>query len=453
MFNHLTKVGAAAIAIAMFSAPALAQNFTLNPTFGTFTLQSGFTPDPYQIDVVAGGSNDASNVGSQCAGFVAEAPDVRLHFQGGLFNEINFSTQSNSDTTLVINDPNGTWHCNDDGGNGLNALLSFVPVSGQYDIWVGTYGSSTANATLAISELPYGGGSTPPPPPPPPTSGPDFTLSPAFGTFTLQSGFTPDPYQINVVAGGSNDASNWSNGTCAGFVADAPDVRLHFQGGAFNEINFSTLSSSDTTLVINDPNGDWWCNDDGGNGLNALLSFVPISGQYDIWVGTYGSSTADATLAISELPYGGGSTPPPPPPPPPSGPDFTLNPTFGTYTLQSGFTPDPFEVNVIAGGNNDASAWSNGTCRGFVADAPDARVHFQGGSFAQLYFSVSSDSDTTIVINDPNGNWHCDDDGGNIGLNPALFMAPVSGQYDIWVGTYGSSTADAVLAISELYSY
>ena len=46
-----------------------------------------------------------------------------------------------------------------------------------------------------------------------------------------------------------------------------------------------------------------------------------------------------------------------------------------------------------------------------------------------------------------------DDDGGN-GFNPSLsFGSPMSGRYEIWVGTYGSTdTARAQLHISELYS-
>ncbi|WP_233346947.1 hypothetical protein [Hyphobacterium sp. CCMP332] len=47
-------------------------------------------------------------------------------------------------------------------------------------------------------------------------------------------------------------------------------------------------------------------------------------------------------------------------------------------------------MRVVAGGRNNASSWSNGQCAGFVADAPDVRLMFQGGSFPELYFSVGS---------------------------------------------------------------
>jgi hypothetical protein len=451
MRNYRATLGVAFLTAACLAAPAVAQNYNLNPTYGTYNLQSGFLPDPQTITVVAGGQNNVSNAtGGQCRGYAASAPDVRIHFTGGSFNQINFSATSNADTTLIVNDPNGTWYCDDDSGNGLDPLLELTPISGQYDIWVGTYGPSTAQAVLSISELPYGSAPVAP-------GGPNYNLTPTYGTYNLRSGFLPDPQTIQVVAGGSNNVAAMTNNECRGYAASAPDVRINFTGGSFNEINFSAQSNADTTLIVNDPQGNWHCDDDSGNGLNPLIELTPMSGQYDIWVGTYGPNTAPATLAVSELPYGSGAVPAPRPlpaprPAPRSGPDYSLTPAFGTYTLRSGFTPDPFEVRVIAGGSNSASDWSNGQCAGYIADAPDVRLHFQGGSFPELYFSAGSNADTTLVINDPNGNWHCDDDSGNEGLNPLLRMAPISGQYDIWIGTYGSATAEAVLSVSELYS-
>jgi len=449
MSHYRATLSVAVLAAVCFGAPVAAQNYSLNPTYGTYNLRSGFLPDPQTIALVAGGPNNvARTLGGQCRGYAAEAPDIRINFTGGSFNEINFSAFSNSDTTLIVNDPNGTWWCDDDGGDGVNPLIVLTPISGQYDVWVGTYGTSTAQAILAVSELPYGSA----PVAPAPASGPNYNLNPTYGTYNLRSGFLPDPQIYQVVAGGNNDVGAMTNYECQGYAAAAPDIRINFTGGSFSEINFSVDSNTDTTLIVNDPNGNWWCNDDGGDGLDPLIELTPISGQYDIWVGTYGTSTGPAALAVSELPYGGGPVAPPRPPARPTGPDYSLTPAYGTYTLRSGFTPDPFEVQVIAGGSNSASDWSGGQCAGFVADAPDVRINFTGGSFPELYFSAGSNSDTTLVINDPNGNWHCDDDSGNEGLNPLLRMAPLTGQYDIWVGTYGSSTANAVLSISELYS-
>ena len=81
--------------------------------------------------------------------------------------------------------------------------------------------------------------------------------------------------------------------------------RLHsnVSGGSFPLI-LSVASGADTTLVVNGPDGSWYCDDDGGiNGLNPALRFgSPQSGRYEIWVGTYAQgSTQPARLVISEL--------------------------------------------------------------------------------------------------------------------------------------------------------
>ena len=64
-------------------------------------------------------------------------------------------TEAGTDTTLVVNGPDGQWYCDDDSGGGTNAQVYFAkPSSGTYDIWVGTYGGGTQPATLLITEVP-----------------------------------------------------------------------------------------------------------------------------------------------------------------------------------------------------------------------------------------------------------------------------------------------------------
>ena len=141
----------AAVSVLAFAAEA--QNYSLSPTYGTVSLNSGFSPDPYVINVQAGGSISASNVG--CSGYIANAPDFRINYSAGSSLPLIISVNSSADTTLVINTPSGGWSCNDDGGNGTNPSIRFNnPQSGQYDIWVGTYSSGATQASqLHISEL------------------------------------------------------------------------------------------------------------------------------------------------------------------------------------------------------------------------------------------------------------------------------------------------------------
>ncbi len=145
----------AILGVAILAAGASAQNYSLNPLYGTVNLSGGFTPDPYVIDVRSGGLINASQtLGGACVGYIAEAPDVRLNFAAGALPLI-ISVNSSVDTTLVINAPDGRWYCNDDGGAGTNPSIGWAaPMSGQYDIWIGTWGSaSTAAARLHISEV------------------------------------------------------------------------------------------------------------------------------------------------------------------------------------------------------------------------------------------------------------------------------------------------------------
>lgn len=139
---------------------------------------------------------------------------------------------------------------------------------------------------------------------------------------------------------------------------------------------------------------------------------------------------------------------------PASAQNYNLRPNYGTVNLRTGFARDPHVVNVRSGGNIDASR-INGNCRGFISNAPDVRLNFVAGSRLPLIISVNSNADTTLIVNGPDGRWHCDDDSGRLGMNPSLrFNNVQSGRYEIWVGTYGQRnvTAPAQVHISELTS-
>lgn len=124
-----------------------------DPNYGTVRLLAGFLPDPYEVNLTSGGVINVNYLGTPCAGFATEAPDYNLVWSGNAdFLRIYFD--SNDDTTLVINDPNGSWYCNDD-FNGLDPQISFAnPVAGTYNIWVGSYSNNEfITGELNISEF------------------------------------------------------------------------------------------------------------------------------------------------------------------------------------------------------------------------------------------------------------------------------------------------------------
>lgn len=143
------------IALIVAGGGAAAQDLSSLPTSGDASLSAGFTPDPYRVRLQTGGLIDASQTrGPDCDGFIAEAPDFDLFYNAGTLPLI-ISVNAEVDTTLVINAPDGSWHCDDDSGGGLNPSIRFSgPLSGLYDIWIGTYAdASREEATLSISEL------------------------------------------------------------------------------------------------------------------------------------------------------------------------------------------------------------------------------------------------------------------------------------------------------------
>jgi hypothetical protein len=144
-------ISAAAVAAAVFSSPLMAQDWNHRPAFGTVNLHAGFTQDPWRRTVRAGG--DFHNR-RNCNGWFATAPDYRLQYTASSSWNLSIFVRASGDTVLLVNDPNGNWHCNDD-FNGQNPGLTFAgPRSGQYDIWVGTWNRPRVrNAVIHVSEL------------------------------------------------------------------------------------------------------------------------------------------------------------------------------------------------------------------------------------------------------------------------------------------------------------
>lgn len=419
---------------ALTAAPVLAQDWSASPTFGTISLETGFTPDPHAESLSAGGSDEVTLKASGCVGYInASAPDFDLNFEAGSLSLYIFA-EGGEDLTLVINDPSGRWHCSDD-WSGTNPMVEFAnPESGNYNIWVGTWSNDgLAPAQLFISEFEpdddFG------------SSEPNFAAQPTFGTVNLDAGFTPDPWSSSLEAGGSDEVTLSASG-CTGYInASAPDFDLNYEAGSMPLYIFAQ-GDADLTLVINDPSGEWHCNDD-YDGTDPMVEFTdPLSGNYNIWVGVWGDGgTEPATLFISELspdaPFDGAM------------PDVSAAPVYETIDLSAGFTPDPREFALSAGGSDEVVVEGDG-CAGYInASAPDFDLNYDAGSLS-LFISAESDADLTLVVNDPAGRWHCSDDEN--GLNPGIeFVKPLSGNYNIWVGTYSDTDYQpATLRLSEL---
>lgn len=210
---------------------------------------------------------------------------------------------------------------------------------------------------------------------------------------------------VPIVQNGLCDSSAGDSIICAGFREAVADACRGDSGGPLH--GYDPQGYVQVGLV----SGGTYCHQDGDH----YGTYTRVSAYSDWIAATMAGQTPQVDLRADA-------------------PDYTLPPTFGMVQLGTGFQPDPHRQQLLAGGNLDASSAGQG-CIGHVAEAPDFRLQYSGTG-AQLSFSVSSQHDTTLLINAPDGRWYCDDDGaGN--LQPSLVWgAPMQGQYDIYVGTY-----------------
>jgi len=278
--------------------PSQVPDVGAQPLYGTVNLSAGFAPDPFTTDVVAGGNDQNPVSGSGCVGYLnAAQPDIDINYSAGSY-PLSIAVDSETDTALLINLPDGSWVCDDDtGGNGNPIVHLPNPQSGNYNVWVATYrANAQSEATIYLTEQApaNGNGGT--------TADvrPDVGAQPLYGTANLGAGFSPDPHVTSIDAGGS-DQNPISGSGCAGYInAERPDLDLNYSSGSFKLFIYAQ-SSSDTTLLVNLPDGSWVCSDDamGRNPVVALDN--PPSGNYNIWVGTYAAgSPQNATILISE---------------------------------------------------------------------------------------------------------------------------------------------------------
>ncbi|ALJ80898.1 peptidase S1 [Ketogulonicigenium vulgare] len=130
----------------------------------------------------------------------------------------------------------------------------------------------------------------------------NWELPPSYGDVTLAAGFMPDPHTLDMAAGGPINLSTCTEEPGIGFISEAPDYDLYWEGNGTLTIAFE--SDEDTVLLVNGQQWEWYYNDD-YKGLNpAIVIENAPAGLYDIWVGTITEgSYPNGTLIITELPY------------------------------------------------------------------------------------------------------------------------------------------------------
>jgi hypothetical protein len=128
----------------------------------------------------------------------------------------------------------------------------------------------------------------------------------------LTSGWEDDPWTTSIqLRGHFNRGGGLPN--CPGaFFGMGRDVELQFTASnRYRFLIFSVGSTVDTTLAVETPAGEIFCDDDSGAlGLNPMVHVqTPRSGRYRVWVGVYSDGPrlpdipvgATALISISEL--------------------------------------------------------------------------------------------------------------------------------------------------------
>jgi len=293
------------VAALVVVSPVHAQTLNIggsSSNFGRTSLSPGFTPDPFRVSIVSGGALNVPslNLANGCVGYATSDPDYILDLTSGT-GFLAIYNEGDGDTGLVVNAPDGGWHCDDDSHTGTNPLVSFSSApSGQYDIWVTSYSvGENISGTLHVTELSSLAGASS-------SSSGSLNIggsSSNFGRTTLSPGFTPDPFQVSVVSGGDLNVSNMNLASgCVGYATSNPDYIIDVTGSmAYLEIY--NEGQGDTGLVVNDPNGNWYCDDDSHTGTNPMIALTKAAaGQYDIWVTSYSSGESiRGTLSVSEI--------------------------------------------------------------------------------------------------------------------------------------------------------
>jgi hypothetical protein len=283
------------------------------------SLEPGFLPDPYVFESsMYSGYGPISNpdANPDCVGNIDFDPSL-LVTMGGDFSYLRIAVSSTIDTTLYMyrietaasGDVNlSDYRCADD-VEGFDPVLEGSWEAGLYAIYVGNFAdpnssSAQTDFSLTISEFAedssafFDAVNADPPKPQPISSQLRITEVPDGGSATLYPGFTPDPYVMSFVAGGSEQASQYG-AECLGNVNSKPDHVIYL--GAFSYLKIEVASQADTTLVVyGEPYDQWFCNDD-SNGFNPLLEGEWLEGFYYVYVGSFnGKPSYD--LNITEVP-------------------------------------------------------------------------------------------------------------------------------------------------------
>lgn len=108
----------------------------------------------HRAQVIAGGGVALAACGRLPGeGNVAPHPNFNVMIAGWRHDPLEFRSEGDCDTVLVVASAGGGWHYDDDGaGNGGARIVIPAPQDGRYDVWVGTFGRGTCRARFVLKQ-------------------------------------------------------------------------------------------------------------------------------------------------------------------------------------------------------------------------------------------------------------------------------------------------------------
>lgn len=109
-----------------------------------------WSPEVYPVR--AGGDVALRVCGLSGWGHVRRAPDFRFELSRMTrYDRLHLRVNAECDPVLLVRDPAGRWHFDDDSGTGRTASLSLAePADGRYDVWVGSFATLGCVARLTL---------------------------------------------------------------------------------------------------------------------------------------------------------------------------------------------------------------------------------------------------------------------------------------------------------------
>lgn len=243
------------------------------------------------------------------------------------------------------------------------------------------------------------------------------------------------PLSFSVMASGETDLRSCPQ-PGVGYVDTVPDFTFYLSGMDPYYLVAKVVASCDPTLLINTADAQWVFDDDSNGNGNPVIELrrpQAIDGRVDIWVGSYGGQSCDATLMLETFAADGsggetaGTSPSGCPDPAIAGPSFSV--TGQELTTRR-------SMRVTASGDTALSSCGF-TGRGFVNATPTLSLLLSDMAGYDLVLDVESECDSNLLVNTPSGQWLFDDDSAGH-LDPRLTVpGGQDGRVDIWLGTYG----------------